>query len=404
MAPASSLCYWGAHGVLIALMVSTNFVLLPIIFQMLAYTGAILYIGCHHSLKMFEKDPETGEQQEVESVSKKDAMMFPIFGSVALFSMFVAFKFFGKEWVNFLVTTYLTVIGVVALAESIRPLLCPFFTAAMNKRSTKVEFRVPYLMKEEDDPVSFSFGKTCVVAYLLAAMCSAGYLYTKHWTFHNLFGISFSLQAVAIISLSRFNIAFVLLAGLFLYDIFWVFGTNVMVAVATNFQGPIKIIFPVSFDPWKQSILGLGDIVIPGIFIAMTLRFDAFRYKQSLKPVESKTKTGEGKDNADEKEAEEVALDEFSTFPKPYFWAVFVAYLLGLLTTGFVMFAFEAAQPALLYLVPFTIAAVVGTSLVRGEFGVMQAYNEEDLKPKKEEGAKDGEEKKDDTKDEKKTK
>merc|ERR1719235_1831176 len=197
-------------------------------------------------------------------------------------------------------------------------------------------------MKETDDPVSFSFGKTCVLAYILAAMCSAGYLYTKHWTFHNLFGISFSLQAVAIISLGRFNIAFVLLAGLFLYDIFWVFGTNVMVAVATNFQGPIKIIFPVSFDPWKQSILGLGDIVIPGIFIAMTLRFDAYRYKQSLKALESETNVGDGKENTNGKhdngatngakdskkeEPKEVALDEFSPFPKPYFWAVFVAYL-----------------------------------------------------------------------------
>lgn len=378
-----SLCYWGAHAVLIALMVSTNFVLLPIIFQMLAYTGAILYIGCHHSVRMFEKDPDTGEQQEIESVSKKDAMMFPIVGSCALFSMFIAFKFLGKEWVNFLVTTYLTIIGVVALAESIRPLLCPVFTEAMNKRSTKVEFRIPFVQKATDDPVSFSFGKTCVVAYLLAAACSAGYLYTKHWTFHNLFGISFSLQAVAIISLGRFNIAFILLAGLFLYDIFWVFGTNVMVAVATNFQGPIKIIFPVSFDPWKQSILGLGDIVIPGIFIAMTLRFDAYQYKKSLT----------------EDKAKELIMNEFSAFPKPYFWAVFVAYLLGLLTTGFVMFAFEAAQPALLYLVPFTIAAVVGTSVVRGEFRAMQAYNEEDLKEKKE-----GDEKKDESKDAKKDK
>ena len=25
-----------------------------------------------------------------------------------------------------------------------------------------------------------------------------------------------------------------------------------------------KIIFPVSFDPWKQGILGLGDVVMPG--------------------------------------------------------------------------------------------------------------------------------------------
>lgn len=32
--------------------------------------------------------------------------------------------------------------------------------------------------------------------------------------------------------------------GLFVYDVFWVFGTDVMVSVATKFDAPIKLIFP----------------------------------------------------------------------------------------------------------------------------------------------------------------
>jgi Signal peptide peptidase len=32
----------------------------------------------------------------------------------------------------------------------------------------------------------------------------------------------------------------ILLGGLFFYDIFWVFGTNVMVTVAKSFEAPIK--------------------------------------------------------------------------------------------------------------------------------------------------------------------
>lgn len=56
--------------------------------------------------------------------------------------------------------------------------------------------------------------------------------------------------------------------GLFLYDVFWVFGTDVMVTVAKNFDAPIKLLFVRSFatedTDATYSMLGLGDIVIPG--------------------------------------------------------------------------------------------------------------------------------------------
>jgi minor histocompatibility antigen H13 len=86
-------------------------------------------------------------------------------------------------------------------------------------------------------------------------------------------------------------------AGLFLYDIFWVFFTPVMVTVAKSFDAPIKVsvlsdwifaldiffhfiannliyshvflffvqlLFPTADAARPFSMLGLGDIVIPG--------------------------------------------------------------------------------------------------------------------------------------------
>lgn len=54
--------------------------------------------------------------------------------------------------------------------------------------------------------------------------------------------------------------------GLFLYDIFWVFGTDVMVTVAKAFDAPVKLLFPrdIFAQESQYSMLGLGDIVIPG--------------------------------------------------------------------------------------------------------------------------------------------
>uniref|UniRef100_A0AAV1UMH8 Uncharacterized protein n=1 Tax=Peronospora matthiolae TaxID=2874970 RepID=A0AAV1UMH8_9STRA len=120
-----------------------------------------------------------------------------------------------------------------------------------------------------------------------------------------------------------------LLCGLFFNDIFWVFGTDVMVTIATSLDALIKLIFPCKFatDTKKQksSILGLGDIVISGISMALLLRFDANR-------------------------ANVTSNDQ--SLPKPFFHVNMLCYVLGLVATVAVMYFFDAAQPALLYLVP----------------------------------------------------
>lgn len=80
--------------------------------------------------------------------------------------------------------------------------------------------------------------------------------------------------------LPNFKTGFILLWGLFFYDIFWVYGTDVMVTVAKSFDAPIKLMFPYNWnaDPPQFSMLGLGDIVIPGIFVALCLKYDIYRF------------------------------------------------------------------------------------------------------------------------------
>ena len=79
--------------------------------------------------------------------------------------------------------------------------------------------------------------------------------------------------------LGNFTTGFILLSLLFFYDIFFVFGTDVMLTVAKNVDAPIKLQFPRDFstEPRQYSILGLGDIVIPGIFMSLCLRFDVLK-------------------------------------------------------------------------------------------------------------------------------
>jgi len=162
------------------------------------------------------------------------------------------------------------------------------------------------------------------------------------------------------LSLGSYRVGIILLSGLFFYDIFWVFGTDVMVSVAKQFDAPVKLLFPkdIFAEEYKFSMLGLGDIVIPGIFIALLLRFDASRANPQQKAN--------------------------NTYSRPYFYVCFFSYFLGLLSTIGVMHFFQAAQPALLYLVPACLGSSFLLSVIRGEVASLFAYSEEQTPPKKE--------------------
>jgi len=57
----------------------------------------------------------------METMTSKDAMMFPIVGSCVLFGLFLLFKVFAKEYLNMLFTFYFLLIGLFAVAMTILP-------------------------------------------------------------------------------------------------------------------------------------------------------------------------------------------------------------------------------------------------------------------------------------------
>jgi minor histocompatibility antigen H13 len=153
-----------------------------------------------------------------------------------------------------------------------------------------------------------------------------------------------------------------LLGGLFAYDIVMVFGTgralgptrvSIMEEVAVRLDGPIKLFFPAgaaALGGRAHALLGLGDIIVPGTFLALLLRFDAAR-------------AGGGAGAAD--------------FPARYFNAGMAAYVAGLAATTLAMNWSDTAQPALLYLVPAVLGATAALAAARGEVAALWAYAED---------------------------
>lgn len=111
-------------------------------------------------------------------------------------------------------------------------------------------------------------------------------------------------------------------------------------------------------DPFgPATMLGLGDIVIPGVYVALALRYDlSAHHKRYPNATYWKGWTG---------------------FEKPYFIAAATSYVLGLLLTTAIMHIFKAAQPALLYLSPACILSTVVTAWLRGELKEVWQYVEE---------------------------
>jgi len=308
-----------------------------------------IFFGSFRSVSSQQEQKDNHEKtgERPETMTQKDAMMFPLIASCALFGLYMIFNIFGKEYINMLLSFYFLVLGIFALSHMVSPLVLKLVPAAVPV----IPFHLKFTQGEGEaieTVVDYKFNTHDLVCLGLCSVVGVWYILKKHWLANDLLGMAFAVNGVELLHLNNVVTGCILLGGLFFYDIFWVFGTDVMVTVAKSFEAPIKLVFPQDLlengpmGATNFAMLGLGDIVIPGIFIALLLRYDN-------------------------------SLKRGSNF---YFNATFAAYIAGLLTTIGVMHVFKAAQPALLYLVPACLGVPLFLALVRGDIKTMFQYED----------------------------
>ncbi|XP_041091487.1 signal peptide peptidase-like 2A isoform X5 [Polyodon spathula] len=197
---------------------------------------------------------------------------------------------------------------------------------------------------------SFSFrDKTIEIRFFfLAAFCIAvSVLWAVYrnedrwiWILQDVLGIAFCLNFIRVLKVSSFKICVTLLSLLLVYDVFFVFitpfftknGESIMVQVAagpgaTGEKLPIVMRVPRLSSPTQYlcgmefSLLGYGDIIVPGLLVAYCHRFDVWNNNST----------------------------------KIYYISCTIAYGVGMIVTLVVMVFSKMGQPALLYLVPCTL-------------------------------------------------
>ncbi|RKF60669.1 putative intramembrane protease [Erysiphe neolycopersici] len=232
--------------------------------------------------------------------------------------------------------------------------------------------------------IGYTFGLIVIIFYNVLS---------RPWWLTNTIAFGFCYSTLQLMSPTTFWTGTLVLSGLFIYDITMVFYTPLMVTVASSLDIPIKLVFP---GPKKGSMLGLGDVVLPGIMIALALRFDLYlhylRKQRAATSVSESDKTtlikpdyieatgawGEKfwTSNFEQRSSCKTVADG-ARFKKIYFWASMTGYVVGLVVTLFVLKIFNHAQPALLYLVPGVLLPLWGTAWARGEIKTMYDYTED---------------------------
>jgi minor histocompatibility antigen H13 len=430
-----------------------------------------IYIGSHASLqrppsaapppKRSRKHASDDEDQRethtpMEGLTPSDAILFPVFASVALGSLYLIIKWLeDPALLNKILGWYFSALGVVGVGKlagdalhvatgfifpsawsdgkelyTIDPLLrvqalqakskfgpiklssktnpLPGFLSSINfpRHVTRFLWTTRALLKSSwvlrlhikniimhkstltlSSILGFLIGLTTIISYNV---------FSQPWFLTNLMGFGFCYGTLQLMSPTTFTTGSLVLLGLFFYDITMVFYTPLMVTVATSLDVPIKLVFPTASG---SSMLGLGDIVLPGILVALALRFDLYLHYLRISQSSSSPKSDSTSTRPSYKPATGLWGERFwtSSFPAPsilsshssseiatgtrfkkvYFKTAIVGYIIGMITTLVVLNVFHHAQPALLYLVPGVVGSLWGVAWARGEVGVMWGYTED---------------------------
>jgi minor histocompatibility antigen H13 len=120
-------------------------------------------------------------------------------------------------------------------------------------------------------------------------------------------------------------------------------------------------------ERYPFSVLGLGDVVVPGAFVSLMREVDSDqRAEAAARPASRAARRGS---------ATTAAVTSRSGWDaNTYFYTALGGYAVGLATTFVANYVTKAGQPALVYIVPSLLVTALGTAAARGELQSLLTY------------------------------
>ncbi|XP_050732848.1 signal peptide peptidase-like 2B isoform X2 [Eriocheir sinensis] len=319
--------------------------------------GAFWSGKVRHKLYLSERASEPGvggEELRDGGMPREEASMnlspLSILGFVMLMCLMLLSLYFFFDYLVYVIIAMFCIASSVAVFSCLHPIVSripcgtcrtPYFNIYLVRGT--LELRQILLLL-------FSIGVTVVWVVMRKQPWA--------WILQDILGIAFSINVLKLIRLPNLKICTILLSGLVVYDIFFVFITpfitsdqkSIMVEVAKGGSSQEQLPMVLKVPDFSEmeiaticqpsdnyNLLGFGDILIPGLLVAFVHSFDL----------------------------------QVGTPYHLYYLVNIIGYGTGLVATFIALWLLSRAQPALLYLVPFTLIPTLITALIRGEFKAM---------------------------------
>ncbi|CAA0838751.1 Signal peptide peptidase-like 2 [Striga hermonthica] len=216
----------------------------------------------------------------VVNINTKSAVLFVFVASCFLI---LIYKLMSYWFIELLVVIF-CIGGVEGLQTCLVALLSRWF-----KKAGGSFIKLPVL-----GPISYLTLAVAPFCIAFAVIWAVERTNSFAWIGQDILGVALIITVLQIIRIPNLKVGTVLLGCAFVYDIFWVFLSkklfkeSVMIVVARGDRSgedgiPMLLKIPRLFDPWGgYSIIGFGDILLPGLLVAFSLRYD-FLAKKTLR-------------------------------------------------------------------------------------------------------------------------
>ncbi|KAF9439135.1 Signal peptide peptidase-like 2B [Entomortierella beljakovae] len=206
------------------------------------------------------------------------------------------------------------------------------------------------------------------------------------WVFQDILGGFVITLMLRVLKATSMSTPTLLLLTAFIYDVFFVFvtpyltksGESIMEAAATGASMTVKETIPMLFripsfsHQGGEAMLGFGDVVLPGILVTFLKECDArLEEDQFMTGLDSNVTVTNISKSLPTPSCSQSCKKSWWGKRWSYHLTAIIGYALGLEVTFVAMMWMNKGQPALLYLVPFTVLPVIMLASKRHELSLL---------------------------------
>jgi minor histocompatibility antigen H13 len=159
------------------------------------FSLAIITVGSYRSLSqmaaemkkaLIDEKKEGEEGSQIETVTNKDALQFPLYAGGMLCGLYALIKFFGKDAVNYVILVYIAIGGGTGMKALLLSLTGNSLSHLDKKNIIDIKWKFIDLQVTILD----------IVGFVMSCISVGFYVWSKSWIYNNLLAVVFCVHAL----------------------------------------------------------------------------------------------------------------------------------------------------------------------------------------------------------------